>query len=321
MNGLDSVPIALQSRTEGGAEWIHLLPAGAFNGRDGRGPWRLRDASAVIEASLAHAGRRLIPVDYDHQIDLASPFGGIAPAAGWIETLQPRMDGIWGKVQWTERAAGHLASREYRYLSPVFTHNKSGDVTCLLRAGLTNNPNLDQLVALAHREHTVDVTTELRGLLDMPDNADDAAIVAKVRELLTSRNAARTPDPVQFVPMRDFERAVAEVNRLNQGLSLQAAREHVTAEITAGRLMPFLKEWAIQLCNTNKPAFDEFVRRTGKNLQQVLGPLNVNWGGRPSPDNGGLTAEESAVASTLGIAAKDFLSTKTARNSAREHNR
>ena len=34
-------------------EWIELLPAGVFYGRDGRGPFRLDDPDAVIESTHA----------------------------------------------------------------------------------------------------------------------------------------------------------------------------------------------------------------------------------------------------------------------------
>ena len=34
-------------------EWIELLPAGVFYGRDGRGPFRLDDPTTVIESTIA----------------------------------------------------------------------------------------------------------------------------------------------------------------------------------------------------------------------------------------------------------------------------
>lgn len=75
-------------------EWIHLVPAGEFRGADGRGPYRLRDAAALITASMG-PGRRL-PLDENHSTDLAATRGEPAPARGWIVDLQSRPDGIWG---------------------------------------------------------------------------------------------------------------------------------------------------------------------------------------------------------------------------------
>lgn len=45
-------------------EWVHLIPAGIFSGRDGRGPYLL-DAQAVLDAFAAHGAD--LPIDYDHQ--------------------------------------------------------------------------------------------------------------------------------------------------------------------------------------------------------------------------------------------------------------
>ena len=51
-------------------EWIHLLPSGAFSGRDGRGPYRLTDPDAVIAATREWFRGADMPVDYNHQWDL-----------------------------------------------------------------------------------------------------------------------------------------------------------------------------------------------------------------------------------------------------------
>ena len=71
--------------------------------------------------------------------------GGTAKAAGWIKAMELRDDGIWGQIEWTESGAAAVAGKEYRYLSPVFTFDKSGQVKRLLRASLINNPALTDL--------------------------------------------------------------------------------------------------------------------------------------------------------------------------------
>ena len=45
-----------------------------------------------------------IPIDYEHQTlkDMQ------APAAGWIKDIVLKSDGIYGAVDWTERAAEYL---------------------------------------------------------------------------------------------------------------------------------------------------------------------------------------------------------------------
>lgn len=183
-------------------EWVQLIPAGRFAGRDGRGPYVLNDATAVL-AATEQLGLDPV-VDYDHQTDLAATkgVGGVAPAAGWIKALEARADGIWGRIEWTDKGAAAVASREYRYISPVFLHTKSGQVLKLLRAGLTNNPNL-QLAALASQETPLtklqpegetmeELLNKLAAEFGLPADSDGDAIVAHARHLNARATAQAT---------------------------------------------------------------------------------------------------------------------------------
>lgn len=310
-----SIAIALHSRadTASGQQFVHLLPAaGDIHGRDGR-VFRLTDAMTVIQSSRKAAGRVKMPIDYEHATDLAAPKGGAAPAAGWITGLQAATDGIWGLVEWTPRAAQHIAQREYRYISPTFTHTKDGEIIAILRAALTNTPNLDQLTALASMETNMDQMAELRKLLGLGEDATLDDVLANVRELSTATHSATTPDPAKFVPIGDFERVVSEVNKLNQGISLQAATAHVEDKIRAGLLPPYLKTWAVGLCSVNKPKFDEFVQGTSPALAHLF---TEGLSGAVSQDgirHSGVRDEEIAIASNLGITTDALLKTRAAR--------
>ena len=131
-------------------QWVMLIPAGEFSGRDGRGPFRLADPARVIAATEGLGLAAGVPIDYDHATDFAAPEGRPAPAAGWIRELADRAGALWGRVEWTPHGAKAITSREYRYISPVFQYAPDGAVTRLLRAGLTNNPNL-YLTAISAR--------------------------------------------------------------------------------------------------------------------------------------------------------------------------
>jgi len=131
-------------------QWVMLIPAGEFSGRDGRGPFRLANPARVIAATEALGLTAGVPIDYDHATDFAAPKGRPAPAAGWIRELAERDGALWGRVEWTPHGAKAITSREYRYISPVFQYSPDGAVTRLLRAGLTNNPNL-YLTAISAR--------------------------------------------------------------------------------------------------------------------------------------------------------------------------
>lgn len=90
-------------------------------------------------------------IDYEHQTLAEPPVA--APAAGWIKKLTDKgKDGIWAAVEWTDRARQMIASKEYRYVSPVFIKRKSDNkVIALINVALTNQPNIDGMVPLVNK--------------------------------------------------------------------------------------------------------------------------------------------------------------------------
>jgi phage I-like protein len=118
-------------------EWIQIIPAGKFSGRDGRGPY-VTDATSILDW-FRKWGRELV-IDYEHpEIRHGQP----VPGAGWIRALESRADGIYAKDEWTERARQMINAREYRYVSLVFEYDqRTGRIVRVRSAGLTNQPNL-----------------------------------------------------------------------------------------------------------------------------------------------------------------------------------
>ncbi len=97
---------------KGAPEWVHLLPNGFMQGRDGRS-FDLADPQGLILAFQAMAVD--LPVDYEHQVDTPEArLKGPVPAAGWIKELQARADGISGRVEWMATAAELITAKEYR---------------------------------------------------------------------------------------------------------------------------------------------------------------------------------------------------------------
>jgi phage I-like protein len=181
MNGTATALCAAISIGETGdvaPDWLHLLPAGAAQTRDGRGPYRIGDAAALMAASLA--GGKLA-LDENHSTDLAAPKGDPAPAHAWIVELQNRADGIWGRAEWIDPAAGLW--KRYRGVSPVIAHRKDGTVTAILRASLTNTPNLTGLTSLHSTENTMDLRLALIEALGLAGEADDGAIIAAIKAM------------------------------------------------------------------------------------------------------------------------------------------
>jgi phage I-like protein len=163
-------------------EWVQLLPAGVFHGIDGRGPWTVKNSAALIAASMADGK---FPIDENHSTDLASPLGLPAPAVGWVVEMQARQDGtIWGRVDWSPDGAELMRQKKYRGLSPVFPPpGADGAIQQVLRAGLTNTPNLSTLNPLNRIQETSVDLKALRAALGLSDTADEAAILNAVQAL------------------------------------------------------------------------------------------------------------------------------------------
>lgn len=180
---------AIELPAGGVPDWLHLLPATEAHTADGRGPYRVADAAALMAASLPAGGKLVL--DENHATDLIAPKGGSAPARGWIVALESRADGIWGQVEWTGSGRQMIEDRQYRGVSPVITHRADGTVTGILRASLTNTPNLTGLVSL-HMENTMDLRQTLVELLKLDGDADDAAILAALRTKMGDGGDAAT---------------------------------------------------------------------------------------------------------------------------------
>ena len=160
-------------------EWVMLLPAGAeILTTDNRGPYRVADPAAVVAAS---SGRSL-PIDENHAIDIKGPKGERTPAVGRVVEVEARDDGsIWGRVSWNSTGQELMAEQAYVGLSPVVTVGEGKTITGILRASLTNKPNLRGMAAL-HMESDMDLTA-LAKALGLAEDATMEAILAAVGKL------------------------------------------------------------------------------------------------------------------------------------------
>lgn len=160
-------------------DWIMLLPAGAeILTTDNRGPYRVADPAAVVAAS---SGRSL-PIDENHAIDIKGPKGEATPAVGRVVEVEARDDGsIWGRALWNSAGQELMAEQAYVGISPVITHDGSKNITGILRASLTNKPNLRGMAAL-HMESDMDLTA-LAKALGLAEDATMEAILAAVGKL------------------------------------------------------------------------------------------------------------------------------------------
>lgn len=282
---------------------VRLLPAGTFRAADGSGrptdapSWRLDAdiAGVLIARHNARASRRV--VDYEHQTLHAAQNGQPAPAAGWITALSYReSDGLYAEIEWSEKAAAMIAAGEYRYLSPVFHYDSTGQVLDILMAGLTNNPGLDGLTDLAALSAVFenlppDQETKpmklLLAALGLAETATEAEAVAALDALKTQSGQvasltaeiatlkAAAPDPAKFVPADAVVTMQAQIAALTAQIEKKELDDMIEIGLSDGRILPSMEAWARTL---NKAALTGYLDKA----QPIAALKSTQTGGKPA---------------------------------------
>ncbi|MEO0681039.1 MAG: phage protease, partial [Pseudomonadota bacterium] len=240
-----------------------------------------------------------------------------------------REGAIWGQVEWTAAGAQAVASRAYRYISPVFVlETKSGEVLRITSAGLTNQPALE-LQALARREAGDDAdpdpaketpmpTPAICRALDLQEEAAEASVLTAIEALKTSTAQARaeaaTPPLDKFVPRADHETALARVKELEAADADRAAKaieDEVDAAVKAGKITPGSRDYHVAACKA-ADGLDHF-RAYVASAPEVGGKSGLD-GKDPKDAKGagahGLTDEEKATCRAAGWSFEDFAKAK-----------
>lgn len=328
--------IALASSQDGKLpEWIQLLPQGVATPQDDvRAPWLVSDPQAIALASRA---KLPMFIDVDHAFDLNSK-GTPNPAFGWIEDVvgegPAKEPGVWGRVAWTGLGQRALASREYRYISPVFFHDKeTREVSVILRATLTNDPALP-LKALASRqaepapENPMSLVA-IAGALALAATATEAEIVSAIGALSSEKKALASrltsigkaagiegeigddqavalcakvqaaPVKPGYVSQADFDKLQLELASVQRTMSGDRASDLVEKAIAGGRLTPAQREWAVGYASREPAEFAKFIGGQPKILE----------GGQVVPGDpaaGELTAQQKELCARHGIKEEQY---------------
>ncbi len=180
-------------------EWILVLPEGVNRVEDGQPFLVDAEAASLVLAAFKNASHDMV-VDYEHQ----TMGDGVAPAAGWIKDLEWRPEGdrpgLWAKVDWTDKAAGLIRAKEYRYHSPVLMVRRESDnrVYRLHNLALTNQPRLLDAPALAAKytlnlhegDEDMKNLEALKKLLGLEPTADEAMVLKAVTDLKAGKDKA-----------------------------------------------------------------------------------------------------------------------------------
>lgn len=308
-------------------EWIELIPAGPeITGVDGR-TWQFgpEELQAVLSHFAVHLGEALI--DWEHASELRAPNGEEAPAAGWIKEIEARDGALWGRVEWTDRAAEQIRSREYRYLSPVFDYTANGRrVRRLASAGLTNRPNfalraLNQEIHAAaggdsdpHQGDIPPMNKELLKRLGLPEDATDEQALAAVDglqgDLETARNQASQAQSLErYVPRTEFDAVHQRARNAEERLAtLQQERQEAEIEALldkhATRFPPAEREHYRALCQ--KEGGQELFTALMDGKPELAGDSGLDGKTPPEGQKRALNAEMREVMRQFGNSEDDL---------------
>jgi phage I-like protein len=321
----DSLFVSLNFEGTEPPKRICLVPAGkTIAGRDGRA-WKNPNPRALAERSLARLPK--LPIDINHSTDLAAPKGGESPAAGWITSLNADATGaIYGDVEWTPRGEAAMTNKEYGFISPVFFSNSAGEINSILRAGLTNSPNLGLPALNSEQKNNNDMEVpmkkELCAALGLPETATDTELIAAVTtvaaqkqkvEMNAAQGAGNTVDLAVYAPRAEVNaaltRAVAaeqQLVELNAAALKKEAEGEVDAAIKAGKIPPKLKGWYVDTCST-KEGVEKFKAVVADMPALIDGKVQVPDTPPPAAaGNVSLNSEDAAMVKAMGYTTEEY---------------
>lgn len=314
--------------------WIEIMPLGEFRLADKRAKLALNlhptDAEKIIAASFAAARAGELMIDFDHR-SMAKQTVADSRAAGWIKAMKIEGERILASVDWTPEGRAALQGRSYRFISPVFRHLADGRVISIEGAGLVNEPALPQLRQLASKENDMEPIEQIAGLLGLSaDKSDD--IMARVTALATAETqlasvvkaadvtgddavtqicaklSAKAPDPAAFVPMKAFQEIQTQLASLLEDTNAAKAEAALERARDAGKLVPAMEDWAIQLASKDIEAFEGWAASAP--VVVAVGQRQLAGRIPPTRKPDQLTEIERQMASMVGVSETDFLAAR-----------
>ncbi len=230
---------------------VLMAPWGAVESTNGSFIVDEESVRLAIEAFEEHGTD--LPIDYEHQTlggTYSSP-SGQAPAAGWIKGLESEPGvGLLARIEWTQQAQRMIASKEYRYLSPVAVIRKQDrKLVAIHSAALTNKPAIRGMQPIVNREalqkngEEVEPLGRLRLELNLPVEANPEEVL-----LAASR---------RLVELRDAEQQ-------------RRVEERVGEAMRAGKLVEAQREWAEALVARDGRLFEQWLQTAPVVIQPGL---------------------------------------------------
>lgn len=225
-------------------QWVQLTPRGRAFTRDGR---EFVFDPEHLAAQFAAGGLRL-PIDFEHEGEFTRTLGA-KPARAWIEQVEARPEGLFGRVDWLADAITALKAKAYRYISPTFWFEADGITARMMKAAaLVASPALG-MPSLASASHEQDTTMDKTVLaqLGLPETASAAEATAAIAML-------KAGDPTKFVPIAQHEAtqaalasAQAEIQTGKDAAQAALCATLVDDAVKAGKIAPAAREQYVAL--------------------------------------------------------------------------
>jgi hypothetical protein len=176
--------------------WVQLAECGKWAGHPA-GPFEM--TSKTFSEIVSNFERRGLPVpfDFEHASEADATQGSVpqdgSPAPAWVHRMDNRGPaGLWGLVEWLDKARRLIQSGEYAFLSPAIRFGCKDPVTGaqvgarLTSVALTNQPfltGLDQLRAAKDAPVDADKFSQIKEVLGLDALATPAEAQARVVSL------------------------------------------------------------------------------------------------------------------------------------------
>ena len=293
--------VVMAAGQNGGAatppEWIQLTPRGRVTARDGR-PFVFDPEK--LAAAFRDQGLKL-SIDFEHEGEFPSSLGS-RPARAWVEDVEVRPEGLFGKVDWLPDAAIALAAKAYRYISPTFWREADGVTARLMKgAALVKSPALG-MPAIASATNGQDASM-LKDLLAQLGLAETASAT----DATTAIASLKAGDPSKFVPKAQYDQTVTALSALQAEVDAgKKAAEAVRCSaliddaIKAGKIAPAAKEQYLVLAQGNYDGTKAAIDAMPKVLEPGQDPATAT-ADPTAGATGKLSEAEKAMAANLGL--------------------
>lgn len=190
--------------------------------------------------------------------------------------------------------------------------SEENPVNPLLRAvlaalGLAETTTEEQAVAALSAHNT-----NMRKLLGVDDKADDAALLAACTGL-KAKAATAVVDPSKFVPVDVVQGLQGEVAALSARLGERDQKDldsEIAGALEDGRLHKTMENWARDLGKSNRAALTSYLATAAP----IAALTRSQTEGKPpvADEKTGLTQDELAVCSSMGLTPEQFKAAKEA---------